>query len=269
MQLSSSRTLPRHGSALSRASAAALSGRAGRPLAWASLAAKWRASAIDVVRPLAQGRQLQRQHVEPVQQVLAERALGHGPLQVAVAGRDQADVDRDRACAADAVDLALLDRAQELGLQARLHLADLVQEQRAATGLLEPPDPPRHGAGERALLVAEQLGFEQMVGDRGAVDRDERALRAPAVAVQKARDHLLAGPALAGDQHAGLGGRDSAGHAPAPRPCAGSAQISSCRSWPAAARMAAISSASGGSGRNSRAPALIAAAACSGVQSIA
>ena len=70
---------------------------------------------------------------------------------------------------------ALLQRAQELGLQAHVHLGDLVEQQRAAVGLLELADAARDGAGEGALLVAEQLALEQLLGDRGAVDRDERA----------------------------------------------------------------------------------------------
>ena len=80
---------------------------------------------------------------------------------------------------------------------------------------------------------------------------------AAAVAVDGARHQLLAGAALAGDQHAGLGGGNWRGACQHARPSR-VAQTSSCRSSPAAARMAAISSASGGSGRNSLAPARIA-----------
>ena len=43
-----------------------------------------------------------------------------------------ADVDLDRLLAADALEPALLEHAQELGLQAERELADLVEEQRAA-----------------------------------------------------------------------------------------------------------------------------------------
>ena len=159
----------------------------------------------DILRALAQGRQLQGQHTEPEQQILAERAFRDCPLEVAVAGGDQPDIDANRPRAADAIDLALLDGAQQLGLQPRLHLADLVEQQRAAIGLLEPADAAGHGTGEGAALVPEQLGFEQVFGDGRTVDRDERATGATAVAMHEACDHLLAGAALAGDQHAGLG----------------------------------------------------------------
>ena len=61
--------------------------------------------------------------VEAEEQVLAEAPFAHLFLQVAVGGREQADVDLDRRGAADAVDHALLDGAQQLGLQARMSIS--------------------------------------------------------------------------------------------------------------------------------------------------
>ena len=142
------------------------------------------------LRPLAQRRHAQIDDVEAEIEILAESALAHRLLEVAVRGGDDADVDLHRLGAADAVDLALLDGAQQLGLQARMHLADFVEQQGAAIGFLELADAARDGAGEGALLVAEQLAFEQVLRDGGAVDRDERCLGALALAVDVARDAL-------------------------------------------------------------------------------
>ena len=47
----------------------------------------------DVVGALAQRRQLDREHVQPVEEVAPEPPLGDLLLQVAVGGRDQAHVD--------------------------------------------------------------------------------------------------------------------------------------------------------------------------------
>ena len=44
-----------------------------------------------------------------------------------------------RAVVADALELALLEHAQQLGLQLERDLADLVEEERAAVGELEAP----------------------------------------------------------------------------------------------------------------------------------
>ena len=66
------------------------------------------------------------------------------------------------------------------------------------------------GAGKRAFDVAEQFGFEQLFGDRAAVDGDKRRAGARAGAVDGAREHFLAGTAFAADQHAGVRRGDDA-----------------------------------------------------------
>ena len=58
------------------------------------------------------------------------------------------------------------------------------------------------GTGEGALDVAEELGFEQLLGDRAAVDGDEGRGGARAGTVDGVRQDFLAGAALAADQHA-------------------------------------------------------------------
>ena len=162
----------------------------------------------DIGRAFAQGRYLQVDDIEPEQQVLAERAFAHGIAEVAVRGGDDADIDRHRPGAADAIDHALLDGAQKLRLQPHVHLGDFIEQQRAAARLLELADAARHRAGERALFMAEQLGFEQVLGNRGAIDRDERGARTMGFRMHEAGEHLLAGAGLAGDQHRGIARRD-------------------------------------------------------------
>ena len=66
---------------------------------------------------------------EAVVEVFAERLVADGLEQVAVGGGDDPDVDRHRRAAADALDLALLEDAEELGLGLQGQLADLVQEE--------------------------------------------------------------------------------------------------------------------------------------------
>ncbi len=68
-------------------------------------------------------------------------------------------------------------------------------------GQLRLADLARRRAGEGALLVAEQLVLEEVLGDRRAVDRDERPLRPRRELVQGAGEQLLAGAALAEQQH--------------------------------------------------------------------
>ena len=60
------------------------------------------------------------------------RLLGDERLQVLVGGAHDAHVDRNFLAPADALDDAVLQEAQQLGLQRQRHVADLVEEQRAA-----------------------------------------------------------------------------------------------------------------------------------------
>src|SRR5207247_844915 len=86
--------------------------------------------------------------------------------------------------------------AEHLGLRLRAHVADFVEEDGAAIGLLELADLLLGGARERSLLVPEQLGLDQLLGDGGAVHLHEPLAAAQAVAMDGPRDELLADAAL-------------------------------------------------------------------------
>ena len=109
--------------------------------------------------------------------------------------------------AAEPLELLLLEHAQELGLERRRDVADLVEEERAAVRQLEAADLLRDRPGEGALLVAEQLALQQVERDGRAVELDEGAPAARAELVDRPRDQLLAGARLAQEQHRGIGRR--------------------------------------------------------------
>ena len=73
---------------------------------------------------------------------------------------------------------------------------------------LEAAEVALHGAGEGAFFVAEQLRGDQRRGNGAAVDRDEGPRGARRAPVNRARDKLLSGAGLAGDQHRRIGARD-------------------------------------------------------------
>ena len=167
----------------------------------------------DVLAPLAQRRHLDLSDVDPVQQVLPEQALGHHVVQVAIGGRDDAHV-HPGGCAVGThrYHLAVLEKPQQHRLHAQAHLADFVEEDRAAVRLLELPDFVAIGAGEAALHMTEELRFEQGLGDAGAVQRHEPLRRTRGVHVDEAGQDILADAALAGDQHLRVAGGQPPGH---------------------------------------------------------
>ena len=161
----------------------------------------------NVVAPIAQRRHANRDDAQAEVEILAERPLLDLLLEVLVRRRDDPHVDLDRARRAEPLDFAFLQHAQHLGLRLRAHVADFVEEDRAAIGLLELADLLLGRAGERPLLVAEELRLDQLLGNRRAVDLDEPLAAPQAVAVDRARDELLADAALALQQHGRVGRR--------------------------------------------------------------
>ena len=154
----------------------------------------------NVFDAMPQRRHPQLHHVQPIEQVLAEPAVRHFGVELAIGGGDDLDVDLLRNRRADRRHLVLLQHAQQLGLQLERHLADFVEKDDAARGSAEHAQAAAGGAGKRAFLVAEQLALGQRRGEGGAVDRDERLVAARTELVQQSGPDLFTGAGLAGDQ---------------------------------------------------------------------
>ena len=141
------------------------------------------------------------------------------------------------AVAADAFHLAFFEHAQQLGLHHQRHVADLVQEQRAAVGLLELA---RGAACARPVKdpfsCPKSSDSISSRGHRGAIQRDERPVAPRAAFVQRARDQFLAGAGFAENTDARLAGRHAIdlGHH-APHGFARRARFRACRRAGAAA----------------------------------
>ena len=135
----------------------------------------------------------------------------HGAVEIPVGGGDDPHVDRKRLGAAQRANLALLQYAQQLDLQRQRHVADLVEEQRAAVGSQEQAFVLADRAGEGAASVTEQLALQQLLRQRAAVDRHERLVGTRAGLVHGVGEKLLACTTGAGHQHADIGGGDHVG----------------------------------------------------------
>jgi hypothetical protein len=94
-------------------------------------------------------------------------------------------------------------------LQAQRHLGHFIQQQSATLRLLELAGVAGVRASERTFLVAEQNGFEHVLRNRRAVDRNEGAIGAGRMTMNETRQHFLAGARLARDQHRAIAGSDA------------------------------------------------------------
>ena len=161
----------------------------------------------NIVRAIAQRRNRDGKHRQPEVQIFAEQFGGDAGAQRLVGGRHDPHVHLQRDGAADTLEPPLFERAENFGLQPQRQIADLVEEQRAAVRELELARLARHRAGKGALLMPEQLGFQQVVGNRRAIDRDKRPVGPIAQRVERAREQLLARAAFPLKQHGGVGAR--------------------------------------------------------------
>ena len=152
-------------------------------------------------RALAQARQAQADHVQAVEEVLAERALAHALLEVLVRGGDDAHVGLDLLVAADAVEVPSEStrsrRVCSSGGMSPISSRNSVPPSACSkrprrcccAPVKEPRSWPNSSDSSRSLGIAAVLIAMNGFG------------RARTVPVQRARDKLLAGARLAGDQH--------------------------------------------------------------------
>ncbi len=156
---------------------------------------------------VAQRRHVDVKNVQPVIEIAAQFALGHGLFGYFVCGSQYSNIDRRLYFAAQAAKLAVFQHAQELGLGCRGHLADLIQQERAFLGQLKAPGATLHGAGKCALLMPEDFAFDQRFRNGRAVDGYKWLVFTRAQIVNRARHHFFAGTALSRNQYGGRAGR--------------------------------------------------------------
>src|SRR5580698_1037965 len=152
---------------------------------------------------LAQWRHENRDYVEPVIQIFAEFALFYQFGEIGVGSHDHASVHANGFRAAEPLELALLEHAQQFGLQTERQVANFVQENRSSMGLFESPDAVAHGARECALDVSEQFGFQQSFGKRAAINGHQREAVASAGGMDGTGGQFLAGSGFTGNEDGG------------------------------------------------------------------
>ena len=152
-------------------------------------------------------RHADRHDVEAVEQILAEAAAPHLRGQIAVGRGDDADIDLDAAGTADPLEGLLLQHPHDLALGLERHVGDLVEQQRAAMGLLERADLGRAvGAVARLSLPNSSISSRsarivaQLTTTKGPPARLERRCSSRAAT-------SLPQPGGPGDQHPAAGRR--------------------------------------------------------------
>jgi hypothetical protein len=132
----------------------------------------------QVLEPRSQGRQRHANDVESIPQILAKAARFDLAGKRSIGGRDNAHVDAPDRRFTEAPHFAFLQRSKQLRLHARAQLRRLVEKQRTAVGVLEKSRTVGARTCERTPCVSEELGFDEIVDQRRAINGAE-ALVAP------------------------------------------------------------------------------------------
>src|ERR1700730_11776155 len=118
----------------------------------------------DVFSPFAQWRQANRKNTQSIVEIGAEGFLLHHAGKILVGSRDDSNVSVQRACAAQALVLLILEHAQEFGLKFQGKISNFVQKQCSAVRSLKASSSLRDGAGECSSFMTEEFAFEQRSG---------------------------------------------------------------------------------------------------------
>ena len=96
----------------------------------------------DVLGPFVKRRYFNHHNAESEEEVFAELLFPYRCLEIAMRGGEDAYVNPQAVAAAEALNGFFLQHAQQLRLRVKAHVADFVEKDGAAIGLLEAADPP-------------------------------------------------------------------------------------------------------------------------------
>src|ERR1700733_14310805 len=145
----------------------------------------------NVLGPVAQSRNGDREDVQPIIEILPEFTFCNHLSEIAMRGCYQPHIGLDRPRAAQTLEFPLLEHAQQLGLQLHRHVSYFVQKQRPLVRQFKAAQALRRGAREGPSLMTEEFALEQAEWNRGAAYLYKNMLASRAVVVYDSRDDFL------------------------------------------------------------------------------
>src|SRR5215469_805446 len=154
---------------------------------------------------LAKRREVNRHGVNTEEEVEPEGSGLHLRPQVAVGGGDEPGVNGPGFVSTHTDEGSVLQHLQQLRLDVQVEASDLVEEERSLVSLLYAAELGAHGAGEGALLVAEELSLKQGMWDGGTADLNQRSVGAERQRMKQLNANLLPGSAFPLNQYRHIG----------------------------------------------------------------
>ena len=166
----------------------------------------------DILFPVAQGGDPERDDVQAIVEILAKPPLFHLFFKILVGRRQHPDIGCNQPVPSDTFERLLLEDPKHFCLRLKAHVGHFVKKDRPLVGQVKLS--PFHGGrpGKGPLFMAEQLALNQIFRNRRTVHLDERFLDPPALTVNGSGHELLSRSVFSHDQDPGVGRRDNADH---------------------------------------------------------
>src|ERR1700722_5613537 len=160
----------------------------------------------NIFAALAQCRQQKREDVQPIIEIAAELTTRYHLSQIAIGCSNEPNIDFVSSTASEPLELLLLQHTQQLRLQSMRNVADFVQEKRALVRHLEAPDFLSNRSGESSLLVSEQLAFQKIERNSGAIQLNKSAPIALTRSMNSMGDELFSCAGFSFNEDSGISG---------------------------------------------------------------
>src|SRR5262245_3091418 len=138
-----------------------------------------------------------------MEEVAAEELPLHRLHQVRARGSDDAGFERERAAPAQPLELPVLHHAEELRLEHRRKLSDVVEIEGALARELELPGLGRRGSSEGPALEAEELALHERGWNAREVERKDWERRPRAPEMDRVSGQVFSRSALTAQKDAG------------------------------------------------------------------
>jgi hypothetical protein len=156
---------------------------------------------FDVFAAIAKGRHIDREDGEAEIKVFAEAPLADHRQEIAVRRRNKPNVDGTVGRFADSPHGPLFQNTQQLRLHGNRELTDFIEKYRSPVGRFNRTCAGRNRSCESPFGVAKELRVEEILGQGGTVDDDQRAVPSWRCLVKRTRYELFASACLALNEH--------------------------------------------------------------------
>ena len=115
----------------------------------------------NILPPFAQGRQMNSDQVDAVEQVFAESMFTDHLRKICIGGTYDADIHFSRTAVPQHFEGLVLQNAQQFYLATEIQLSDLIQEDRSPVGHFKPADAVCNSIRKGSFPVTEHFTFKQ------------------------------------------------------------------------------------------------------------